>query len=153
VSDPGVLPGEQERKSTRLAEALADAGAITPDLLVHSLRRGEIALFEALFAKLTGIDSTTVRRIFYERGGEELAVACRAIAIAPAVFASIFLLGRKARPNDPTPAPGEIQRILQFYEAIPITAADQTLRTWRRDGDSHKATCQVDQPHADHAAR
>jgi len=153
VNDSGGTPAEQERKSTMLAEALADAGAITPDLLVNSLGRGEIALFEALFAKLAGVPSSIVRRIFYECGGEELAVACRAVDIAPATFASIFLLSRKARPNDPSPAQGEIQRVLQFYEAIPRAAADQMLRSWRRDGDFQNAMHRLGEPTVDHAAR
>jgi uncharacterized protein (DUF2336 family) len=154
ASDPGALPAEQDqRKSERLAEALSDAAAITPDLLVQSLRRGEIALFEALFAKLTEIRPSIVRRMLYERGGEELAVACRATGIAPPLFASIFLLSRKARPNDPPPAQGELKRVQQFYAAIPLAAAGQLVKTWRRDDDFQKAMRQVDTPVADHATR
>jgi uncharacterized protein (DUF2336 family) len=151
-SDPGALPAEQDqRKSERLAEALSDTAAITPDLLVDSLRRGEIALFEALFTKLTGLRPNVVRRVLYGRGGEELAVACRTVGIAPTLFASIFLLSRKARPNDPPPAQGEVKRVLQFYEAIPLAAAEQLVKTWRRDDDFQKAMRQVDKPDASHA--
>jgi uncharacterized protein (DUF2336 family) len=121
------------RKSLILADHLAEQNAITPTLLVESLRRGEIALFEALLSKITGIRPQLVRRLLFERGGEGLAVACKAINIDAASFASIFVLSRRARPYEPPPERGEVTRLLKFFNEIKAGAADQLLRKWRRD--------------------
>jgi uncharacterized protein (DUF2336 family) len=131
------------RKSEQLAASLS-IETITPDLLVETLRQGEIALFEAMLAKLTGIRPLLIRRLLFERGGEALAIACRAIDIKTPIFASIFLLSRKARPSDPPPAYGEMTRILGFYEAISAEAAAQVASAWRRSGDFVNAVRQIE---------
>jgi uncharacterized protein (DUF2336 family) len=141
------------RKSEQLADSLSPSDTITPDLLVKTLRQGEIALFEAMLAKLTGIGPPMIRRLLFERGGEALAIACRAIDIKTPVFASIFLLSRKARPNEPPPAHGEITRILGFYETMSAEAAAQVASTWRRSGDFVKAVRQIENAGRDNVDR
>jgi len=121
------------RKSLMLADRLAERNAITPGLLVDTLRRGEIALFEALMSRITGIRPQLVRRLLFERGGEGLAVACKAIDVDAASFASIYVLSRKARPYEPPPERGEVTRLLKFFNDIREGPADQLLRKWQRD--------------------
>ena len=132
------------RKSEQLAASLSPIETITPDLLVKVLRQGEIALFEAMLAKLTGIRPLLIRRLLFERGGETLAIACRAIDIKTPTFASIFLLSRKARPSEPPPAHGEITRLLGFYETMSPEAAGKVASAWRRSGDFVKAVRQIE---------
>jgi uncharacterized protein (DUF2336 family) len=144
---------EEKRKSVELAESLSQGKAITPQLLIQALRQGEIALFEALFSRLTGVRLTLVRRLLFERGGEGLAVACRAMRIEPPLFASIYLLSRKARQSEPPPARGEIRRVLEFYEQTPPHAAEQLLRKWRRSKEFLKAVWEVERPARNYVAR
>jgi uncharacterized protein (DUF2336 family) len=132
------------RRSDQLVDSLAQIETITPHLLVETLRHGEIALFEAMLAKLTNIRPLLIRRLLFERGGEALAIACRVINIETQTFASIYLLSRKARPNEPPPPRGEIARILGFYETMSVDAAAQVVSTWRRSGDFVKAVRQID---------
>ncbi|MBV9521761.1 MAG: DUF2336 domain-containing protein [Alphaproteobacteria bacterium] len=148
----GSALAAEKRKSVQLAEVLPEDPAVAPQLLIQSLRQGEIALFEALFAKLSGIRLTLVRRVLFERGGEGLAIACRALGIERPLFASIYLLSRKARPNDPLPPRDEIKRILDFYEETPPEAAERLLRKWRRDPDYLKAVWEIECPARDHVA-
>ncbi len=147
----GLPVDETPSKSEELVDSLSDSKTISPHLLVETLRQGEIALFEAMLAKMTGIRSTVVRRLLFERGGEGLAIACRYVNIEPPIFASIFLLSRKARPNDPPPARGEIKRILAFYEKTSPEAAGQVVRTWQRGSDFLKAVRQLDTAKSSHA--
>jgi uncharacterized protein (DUF2336 family) len=145
--------GAQKDKSIELADNLEREKAITPQLLVQSLRQGEIALFEALFARMTGIRLMLVRRLLFERGGEGLAIACRALRIDAPIFASIYLLSRKARPSDPPPVRGEVKRILDLYERITFASAESLLKKWQRDPDFLKAVWQIEQMPPNHAAR
>jgi uncharacterized protein (DUF2336 family) len=145
VTDLAARRDIEKSKSAELADNLSEEAAITPQLLVQSLRQGEIALFEAMFAKLTGIRLKLVRRLLFERGGEGLAIACRAMAIEAPLFASIYLLSRKARPSDPPPVRGEVKRILELYEQMSHEAAGHLLKKWQRDHEFLKAVWQIDQ--------
>ncbi len=92
---------------------------------------------------MTGIKPLIIRRLLFERGGEALAIACRVIGIATPLFASIFLLSRKARPSNPPPAHGDITRIVRFYETMSVEAATEVVSTWRRSGDFVKAVREI----------
>jgi uncharacterized protein (DUF2336 family) len=144
LNESGEGTGEM-RKSLILADRLAEQKAISGDLLVQTLRRGEIALFEALLSKITGIRPRLVRRLLFERGGEGLAVACKAISIDAASFASIFVLSRRARPYEPPPERGEVTRLLKFFNNIREEPADQLLRKWQRDPELLSAVWHIGQ--------
>jgi uncharacterized protein (DUF2336 family) len=144
ASELAEAPTEPARRSDLLADSLARIETITPHILVETLRHGEIALFEAMLAKLTGIRPPLIRRLLFERGAEALAIACRVINVETPTFASIYLLSRKARPNEPPPPRGEIARILGFYETMSVEAATEVVSTWRRSADFVKAVRQVD---------
>jgi uncharacterized protein (DUF2336 family) len=135
----------EKRKSQALAEQLAEQGTATPELMVQTLRRGEIALFEALFAKTIGIRLTLIRRLLFERGGEGLAVACKAVKIDVASFASIYVLSRKARPYEPPPERGEVTRLLKFYHEMNPQSAELLLAKWRRDPNFLSAVWHIGQ--------
>jgi hypothetical protein len=86
-----------------------------------------------------------VRRLLFERGGEGLAVACKAISIDAASFASIFVLSRRARPYEPPPERGEVTRLLKFFNNIREEPADQLLRKWQRDPELLSAVWHIGQ--------
>lgn len=137
---------EEKPAEDRLAGYLAQDGRITPHFLIDVLRRGEIALFEALFARRLDLKVEMIRRMIYEPGGESLAVACKALDIPKADFATIFLLSRKARPGDHTVDPGEVQKVLFFYDRIKSAAALAVVQRWRRDPQFNEAIARVENP-------
>lgn len=122
-------PKKKEDPAARLAQEVA----VTPELLIRVLRQGEITLFAALFAKYTSLSAKLVRRLLFEPGGEGLAIACKAEAIPKQAFASIFLLSRKARPGEHIIDPGELSKILAFYERMDPEAAAKVTKQWQRD--------------------
>jgi len=119
------------RKASELARRLKAAKAIDSKLLVKSLRKGEVALFEALFAEIVDIPADLVRRFIFEPGGESLAIACRAAEIDKGDFASIFLLSRSARPGEKLVDPSELSRVIAFYDRVRPDAAKVVVRRWR----------------------
>lgn len=126
-----------------LAELLAHANALSPRFLIALLREGEVALFEGLLAEMTGLRVTLIRRFLYEPGGEALAIACKAIHIDKADFASIFLLSRQARPGDHSVDPEELSRILDIFDRLRPTAVMTVLQRWRLDPDYLYSVVQV----------
>lgn len=132
------------RKSQELAEKLQNAKAITPQLLIQTLRQGEVVLFEDLLSQVTGLRTKLIRRFVFEPGGEGLAIACRAAEIDKADFASIFLLSRSARPGDKVVDPNEVSRVLNFFDRIGIETARKVVKRWHLDPNFLFALKQVD---------
>ena len=122
-------------RAAEIAERLVEIDEISPQLLVEVLRQGEVPLFEAMYAKLTGLRPKLVSRIVYEPGGEALAVACKAVGIDKPNFASLFMLTRKAHAKDKVISPRELTPVLEFFDNIKLESATVLLERWRRDPD------------------
>lgn len=118
-----------------LSRALGDARQLTPRLLLQTLRKGEVQLFEAMFAEMSGLRLKLVNRLAYEPGGQGLAVAARGMGLNREEFATIFLLTRRARAGQAGFAPAELGRALEFFDRLTHAAADTVLTRWRRDPD------------------
>lgn len=149
--DPGMIDGRFERAATTVLEQLnaesssaneADgvidilvaSGRFSPELLLQLLRQGEVSLFEAGFARITGLRKTLVSRLLYETGGESLAVACKAAGFDSAHFATIYGYTRYGRLAADAARNGK-QDIIEFYDAIEKAAADAVLERWRYNAD------------------
>lgn len=123
-------------KAVKRDHAHAQAGESIPavddsGVLLQLLRGGEIAMFEALLARKTGLRLQVARRVFYEPGGRPLAIACKAMGVEKAHFAAIFLLARQARPGDKIVDPGELNTILSYYDGLAADTAKRTIEEWR----------------------
>jgi uncharacterized protein (DUF2336 family) len=122
-------------KPAELAERLVEEGKNTPRLIVQLLRQGEIPLFEALFAKMTGVRVRLLRRLLFEPGGEALAILCRAVAIDKTDFATIFMLSRRAHAGERVTNPRELSAVLEFFDRLKPDVAQKVLSRWRRSSD------------------
>jgi uncharacterized protein (DUF2336 family) len=118
-----------------LAHKLAERNAVSSELLIDTLRQNEISLFEALFARLVGLEKTLVRRFVLEPGGESLAICCRAADLNKADFTSIFLLSRSARPGEKLVDPDELSHAVEFYDRITADTAHKVVHRWHLDPD------------------
>ncbi|MGH6933547.1 MAG: DUF2336 domain-containing protein [Dongiaceae bacterium] len=158
VAEELVVRIGQERSFDRnipaleLAAQLSQSGEITTRAMIQALRQGEIPLFTAMMAQLTGLRLTLIRRLLFEPGGEGLVVACRAIGFEKAAIASIFLLCRRARPSDWAADPRELSRVLSLFDRVQPTAAQAVIARWRRDPDFLYAIKTVEEAKADAAA-
>ena len=130
------LQASESPESLRvLADHLAQTRSITPEYLVQVLRDGRIPFFEALFSRLSGLNSKLVRRFLHEPGGESLALTCKAVGIEKPSFASIFLLSRQARPGEKEVESGELSKVLDLFDKIELSEAEQALMMWQREPD------------------
>jgi uncharacterized protein (DUF2336 family) len=146
LAGKGAGQAAPPRRSEELARKLAERDAITPQLLVQTLRQGEVALFEALLAEVSRLRRSLVRRIVFEPGGQGLAVIARAIGVGKPDFASMFLLSRAARPGDKTVDPSELSRVMGFFDRVQPAAAERLLARMRLDPDYLKSMIDVEEP-------
>lgn len=146
IGEPGE--GEVDTRSIRQAQSLSkklgSSNAITPQLLLQTLRKGEIRLFETMFAQLTGLRDKLIRRFIFEPGGEGLAISCKAMGMAKPDFGSIFLLSRSARPGDQSVDPDEVNKAMKFYDRLNFDTAIKVVSRWKLDPDYLYAIKQVD---------
>lgn len=133
-----------ERPSAKLAERLARHGAITPELLISALHDGEVSLFVSLLARLGEMREPLVKRMLFEPGGEGLAITCRAMGFVRKDFSVIFLLSRKARPENARTFKQDHEAAMAFFDRIEPQAAQSVLRQWQRDQDYLKALREVE---------
>jgi uncharacterized protein (DUF2336 family) len=130
-----VAQAELDEASAVLARALGAGRQLTPRLLLQTLRKGEVQLFEAMFAEMSGLRLRLITRIAYEPGGQGLAVAARGMGLNREEFATIYLLTRRARNAQATFAPADLGRALEFFDRLSHAAAETVLTRWRRDPD------------------
>jgi len=118
-----------------LAHTLGEGRKLTPRLLMQTLRRGEVPLFEAMLAEMSALRPGLIHRLCYEAGGQGLAVIARGVGLSREEFASIYLLTRKARPGGASMDPADLGRALEFFDRINHGNAATVIGRWRRDPD------------------
>lgn len=111
-------------EANAVIDGMTAIGRFPPDALLQLLQQGEVPLFEAAFARATGLRPRLVSRLLYEPGGEGLAVACKAIGFDREVFATIFDYTRHARQS---------VQVNAFFDRVDSDTAAAVLDMWRRD--------------------
>lgn len=114
-----------------LAEQLARRNELTADMLVKTLRRGEIALFEAMLAQMLGLRPQVARKLIYEDGGEGLVIGCRACSINRTDFTALFLMLQRARPNELANNPYQLSRSMEMFDRLKPDTARKVVERWK----------------------
>ena len=125
-------PAETLTPAEEAARAIKDSGKLTARLMIQTLRRGEVPMFEAMFAQAAELRLALIHRLLYEIGGNGIAVIARALRLSREEFATIYLLTRRARPGLGGGAV-DLGRALGFYDKVAGDAALKVLERWRRD--------------------
>lgn len=100
---------------------------LTESFLVGLLRNRSLAEFLFGFARLTGMDVRTAKRILQDKSAEALAIACKASRFDRATFSTFVLLTDVNQHR----TPDEINRLMDLYTQVSIQAAQRTMRFWR----------------------
>lgn len=114
-----------------LAEQLGKRSELTADMLVKTLRRGEIALFEAMLAQMIGLRQQVARKLIYEDGGEGLVIACRASNINRTDFTALFLMLQRARPTELANNPYQLSRSMEMFDRLKPDTARKVVERWK----------------------
>ena len=86
---------ERAEMERRLVDKLQTAGQLRPGLLVRALREQRFELFEQALAALGGFSDAQVRQAVRAPTAEALYLACIAVGVDKAVFASLLVEVRK----------------------------------------------------------
>lgn len=113
-----------------LIDKLYAAGQLKTSFLMKSLSQGEVELFELGFAKMINLNANVMRKILYDRGGDGLAIACRAVGIDRSVFMTIFKLTRQARQMATKISESEMAHAFSFFQNMDQRKAEITVHRW-----------------------
>ncbi|MBL9034374.1 MAG: DUF2336 domain-containing protein [Rhodospirillaceae bacterium] len=112
-----------------LADKLAQRNELTYDLIVQTLRRGEVQLFEAMIAQMTGLSRELVARLLYEEEADGFVIVARVCGFDRSTFTTLFLLLQHAHPRDDADDPQQLRRGLELYDRLrPETARKVAAR-------------------------
>lgn len=125
-------PGSSaESKASKLAETMFLEGKADTNLLISTLNQGEVRLFIALLARMSGLREKLVTRFVYEASGEGLAIACRALGMKLTEFTIVFSLTQQERAQQSKSFQKELASAKTFFERVPTDAARAVVRKWQ----------------------
>ncbi len=118
------------KEMVALARRFHERGDITPDLMIRTLRRGQIGFFIALFSNRAGLQPETVIEMVQKDGGKPFVVACRSMGMMKSEFATIFLLSRGIRSGDKIVDQRELAMALKYFDSIKELDVQRLMRAW-----------------------
>ena len=111
---------------------IESGGGITADALIEALSLDDVELFEALFARLVGIDPVAMPALVYDPGGEPFAIACKACGFGQEAFETLYLLLTKTLVGDRDADSEDFKRISTYYGKIDDGAARRLIDDWQQ---------------------
>lgn len=123
------------RPSEGLVNEMEAIGMSGPDLMLTVLEEGAVPLFIELFRNWTTLSSKLAQRIIYERRGEGLAIAFKAMGAELETFMKIFVLTRKVWPQTEKVLKKESRKVSELYNAMTQSSAEAVLKMWQNDSD------------------
>jgi uncharacterized protein (DUF2336 family) len=100
------------------ADRFKEKGLLTINMMLGSLKRGQISSFISQFSKFCGLTPETIIEILKQPNGQGLAVACKAFGIEKQDFTSIYLLTNKVRNDDKSAQIKDITKAVQYFDHI-----------------------------------
>lgn len=134
IQKPPALSGEAATSAHKLVTKLAAAGQLRAGFLLRVLHQGQIDLFEIAFATLLDLDIPRTRRVLYENGAAQVALACRAVGIDRCVFSTVFNLSRQAKSMQMTLTAADRTEVETVFNSFSKTAALDRLRAFTTPG-------------------
>lgn len=114
----GVQDPKPSALMTDLARQYGRQERITDQMLVKTLRRGQIRFFVALMAERSGLTPALVHEVMRQVGGQGMAVACKATRITKENFISLFLLARSLTRGDQAVDALELRKAIKYFDAL-----------------------------------
>jgi uncharacterized protein (DUF2336 family) len=112
-----------------LADKLAQRQELTHDLVVQTLRRGEVPLFEAMMSQLTTLPQDLACRLMYEEEADGFVIAARVSGFDRSTFTTLFLLLQRIHPRGVADDPQQLRRGLELFDRLrPETARKVVAR-------------------------
>lgn len=122
-----VRPEVDRSRAQQFIDRKAELRELSETLLVDLVRANRIDELMCGFSRMAKIDMETTERIFDDKSGEALAIACKATRFDRSTFSTLALL---ASPKTKRPL-SETRELLDLYDMIAYDVAQRAMRFWR----------------------
>jgi uncharacterized protein (DUF2336 family) len=136
---------EEDTAAANLAQELTKQNRVNANLLLQTLRQGEIALFEALLASMARIKISSVRKLIYDEGAEGLVIVARSADIDRTSFTSIFLLLQRVHPKELAKDAYAMKRALDLFDRLKNDTAAKVVERWKLNPDFLRSIKRLEQ--------
>lgn len=132
IADHDEAEGIMERARALIARLKAQ-GRLDMGFLIQALKQQKIPVFISGLAEMAEITPHVAWRVFSDKGGESLAVLCRAVDVNRNDFANLFLLMVEARGGRRVQSTNRLKDVLGLFDSITADSARAAMRYWQRD--------------------
>lgn len=115
----------------KAAATFAEKGQLNMQLMVSTLKRGQVASFVAQFSKFCGLPVSVVLSMLQQPQGQGLAISCKLHDICRDDFLSMFLLTRRMARADGVVDHRDLNRAITYYDRISKDMAERLIRPCR----------------------
>ena len=136
---------EEDTAAANLAQELTKQNKVNANLLLQTLRQGEIGLFEALLASMARIKISSVRKLIYDEGAEGLVIVARSADIDRTSFTSIFLLLQRVHPKELAKDAYAMKRALDLFDRLKADTAAKVVERWKLNPDFLRSIKRLEQ--------
>ncbi|HWT96535.1 MAG TPA: DUF2336 domain-containing protein [Terriglobales bacterium] len=145
VIEDNEAQSEEDTAASNLAHELTRQNKVNANLLLQTLRQGEIALFEALLASMARIKISSVRKLIYDEGAEGLVIVARSADIDRTSFTSIFLLLQRVHPKELAKDAYAMKRALDLFDRLKADTAAKVVERWKLNPDFLRSIKRLEQ--------
>ena len=110
---------------------LREAGTLTVELLLQTIRAGKVLEFEAFFARYVRISLAAARQVLESPTGESMAVALKAPGVNKGIFSKLFMANRQARDAN-TDLSAALARATEAFDRLKNADAAKGLAALRK---------------------
>lgn len=136
---------EEDTAAANLAHELTKQNKVNANLLLQTLRQGEVGLFEALLASMARIKISSVRKLIYDEGAEGLVIVARSADIDRTSFTSIFLLLQRVHPKELAKDAYAMKRALDLFDRLKTDTATKVVERWKLNPDFLRSIKRLEQ--------
>lgn len=126
----GDLPPSEFLPTQSMIDTALNArkrGILTANVMMDTLRRGQLRQFIAQFAQYTELDPQKVVDVLGEPNGRSLAVLCRALGIQKPDFISMFLLSNRIRSGGRMVTLDDMGGVVEYFNNMDAGKARQMM--------------------------
>jgi uncharacterized protein (DUF2336 family) len=118
------LPSEKQLID---AGKYASNGFLNLNIIMDTLKRGQLPFFIALLSKYTGLSPEYIHDILSEENSRNIALLCKAYDVLKGDFSSIYMMTQRLRTNDRIIDQKDLLSALAIYDKIDPALARKAL--------------------------
>lgn len=118
------IPGPETMEAVR---SYAQAGRLTPKMMMETLTRGQYATFIAMLSQFTGQSLEHIHDMLADPSGRMLAVTCKAYSLDKTDLSRFYMMTQRLRTEDRIVDQNELRKCLATFEKVDVAKARAVL--------------------------